>query len=49
MVCIDYLNPSELALLFPKLKQKANKVGCDLPIRYHSDLFQVEVSLLFDR
>jgi hypothetical protein len=46
---VDYLNPSELAVLFEKLEKKASDSGCDLLIKYHSDLFQVETSLLFDR
>jgi len=45
---VDYLNPAELAMLFDKLEKKASESGCDLLIKYHSDLFQVEASLLFD-
>jgi hypothetical protein len=45
---VDYLNPAELALLYEKLEKKASESGCDLLIKYHSDLFQVEASLLFD-
>jgi hypothetical protein len=45
---IDYLNPAELQTLFRRLEAKANEAGCDLLIKYHSDLFQVESSLLFD-
>ena len=45
---MDYLNPAELAMLFDKLEKKASESGCDLLIKYHSDLFQVEASLLFD-
>ncbi len=45
---INYLNPSELQTLFHRLEAKAEEAGCDLLIKYHSDLFQVESSLLFD-
>jgi hypothetical protein len=45
---IDYLNPKELQALFRRLEIKAQEAGCDLLIKYHSDLFQVESSLLFD-
>ncbi len=42
---MDYLNPS---VLFEKVEKKASNSGCDLLIKNHSDLFQVETSLLFD-
>ncbi len=45
---IDYLNPKELQALYQRLEAKAREAGCDLLIKYHSDLFQVESSLLFD-
>jgi len=45
---IDYLNPAELVTLFQQPAAKAKEAGCDLLIQYHSDLFQVEMSLLFD-
>ncbi len=45
---IDYLNPAELVNLFQQLSQRADEAGCDLLTQYHSDLFQVETSLLFD-
>jgi hypothetical protein len=45
---IDYLNPAELVTLFQQLSAKAEEARCDLLIQYHSDLFQVETSLLFD-
>jgi hypothetical protein len=45
---IDYLNPAELVTLFQQLLAKAKEARCDLLIQYHSDLFQVETSLLFD-
>jgi hypothetical protein len=32
-----------------QLQKWADKAGCDLLIIYHSDCFQVEASLLFDR
>ncbi|MFY7792423.1 MAG: hypothetical protein ACOVQS_01535, partial [Chitinophagaceae bacterium] len=45
---IDYLNPAELVNLFDQLARRADEAGCELLIQYHSDLFQVETSLLFD-
>jgi len=45
---MDYLNPKDLVTLFSKLQKRAYKAGCELLINYHSDLFQVEASLLFD-
>ncbi len=45
---VDYLNPTKLAVLFEKLEKKASNSGCDLLIKYHTDLFQMETSLLFD-
>jgi hypothetical protein len=45
---IDYLNPAELVQLYDQLAGRANEAGCELLIQYHSDLFQVETSLLFD-
>jgi hypothetical protein len=45
---IDYLNPADLQMLFRRLDAKAEEAGCDLLIKYHSDLLQVVSSLLFD-
>jgi hypothetical protein len=45
---IDYLNPAELVNLFQQLSKRADEAGCELLVQYHSDLFQVETSLLFD-
>ncbi len=45
---IDYLSPKQIRLLFSKLQTRANEFGCELLINHHSDLFQIEVSLLFD-
>jgi len=45
---VDYLNPSEMAALFKKLEERANEAGCELLVQYHSDLFQIETSLLYD-
>jgi hypothetical protein len=45
---IDYLNPAELVNLFRQLVIRADEAGCNLLIQSHSDLFQVETSLLFD-
>jgi hypothetical protein len=44
---IDYLNPAELVKLFQQLARRADEARCELLIQYHSDLFQVETSLLF--
>jgi hypothetical protein len=45
---VDYLNPAEMAKLFRKLEEWANEAGCELLIQYHSDLFQIETSLLYN-
>jgi hypothetical protein len=45
---IDYLNPAELVNLFQQLSKRADEAGCELLVQYHSYLFQVETSLLFD-
>jgi hypothetical protein len=45
---VDYLNPAEMAELFKKLEERANEAGCELLIQYHSNLFQIETSLLYD-
>ncbi len=45
---IDYLNPAELVQLYGQLAGRAEEAGCELLIQYHSDLFQVKTSLLFD-
>jgi hypothetical protein len=45
---VDYLNPAEMAELFRKLEERAAEAGCELLIQYHSDLFQIETSLLYD-
>jgi len=45
---VDYLNPAEMVELFRKLEERANEAGCELLIQYHSDLFQIETSLLYD-
>jgi hypothetical protein len=45
---VDYLNPAEMAALFKKLEERALEAGCELLIQYHSDLFQIETSLLYD-
>jgi hypothetical protein len=36
---IDYLNLAKLQALFLTLEKKAEEAGCDLLIKYHSDLF----------
>jgi hypothetical protein len=45
---VDYLNPAEMRELFKKLEDRAEEAGCELLIQYHSDLFQIETSLLYD-
>jgi len=45
---VDYLNPAEMAELFKKLEERALEAGCELLVQYHSDLFQIETSLLYD-
>lgn len=47
-LAVDYLNPEHLNQLFGEIKTRATELGCDLLIQYHTDLFQVEASLLFD-
>ncbi len=47
-LAVNYLNPSKLVTLFQRLEAKAAESGCDLLIKYHLDLFQVEASLLYD-
>jgi hypothetical protein len=44
----DYLNPEEMTRIFENIKIRAVELGCDLLIDYHTDLFQVEASLLYD-
>ncbi len=45
---VDYLNPAEMAELFKKLEERALEAGCELLVQYHSDLFQIETSLLYN-
>ncbi len=45
---VDYLNPSKMAALYKKLEERADEAGCELLVQYHSDLFQIETSLLYD-
>ena len=47
-LAIDYLSPKQIRTLFSKLQKRAGEFGCELLIQHHSDLFQIEVSLLFD-
>ena len=47
-LAIDYLSPQQIRTLFSKLKDRASEFGCELLLQHHSDLFQIEVSLLFD-
>ena len=45
---IDYLDPKSVNKLFKQVRERANQLGCDLLMEYHTDLFQIETSLLFD-
>jgi len=45
---IDYLDPRSIAKLFRQVKERATALGCDLLLEYHTDLFSIETSLLFD-
>ncbi len=45
---VDYLNPAKMAELFRKLEEQSLEAGCELLVQYHSDLFQIETSLLYD-
>ena len=47
-LAIDYLSPQQIRALYAQLTTRAAKFGCELVIQQHSDLFQIEVSLLFD-
>ena len=47
-LAVDFLNPEHLNALLFKIKKRASELGCDLLVEYHTDLFQVEATLLFD-
>lgn len=47
-LAVDYLTPMEIRNLFSELSKTAERLKCDLLIDHHSDLFQLETSLLFD-
>ena len=47
-LAVDYINPTQIRKLFQSLQERAAEFGCDLLITHHSDLFQIEVTLLFD-
>ena len=47
-LAIDYLSPCQIRALYARLVARAAKFGCELVIQQHSDLFQIEVSFLFD-
>jgi hypothetical protein len=47
-LAIDYLSPRQVRSLYARLVARAAEFGCELVIQQHSDLFQIEVSLLFD-
>ena len=47
-LAIDYLTPQEIRMLFSKLNGRASEFGCELLVKHHSDLLQLETSLLFD-
>lgn len=47
-LAVDYLTPGEIRKLYSELVLTAQKLKCDLLVHHHSDLFQLETSLLFD-
>jgi hypothetical protein len=47
-LAIDYLLPEEIKEIFVNVRTRARELGCELLIHHHSDLFQIETSLLFD-
>jgi hypothetical protein len=47
-LAIDYLSPMQVRALYARLVSRASEFGCELVLQHHSDLFQIEVSLLFD-
>jgi len=47
-LAIDYLDPKSINTMFQQVKERANQLGCDLLMEYHTDLFSIETSLLFD-
>ena len=47
-LAIDYLSPRQVRALYARLVARASEFGCELVIQHHSDLFQIEASLLFD-
>jgi hypothetical protein len=47
-LAIDYLSPRQIRLLYSRLVDRAAEFGCELILQHHSDLFQIEASLLFD-
>ena len=47
-LAIDYIDTNKVREIFDTIKDKAQELGCDLLIQFHTDLFQVEASLLFD-
>ena len=47
-LAVDYLTPNEIRNLYVELVASSKRMRCDLLIDHHSDLFQLETSLLFD-
>jgi len=47
-LAVDLLSAQEIRSLYSKLVIRAQEFGCDLLLEHHSDLFQLETSLLFD-
>jgi hypothetical protein len=45
---VDFLNPTEMAELFQKLEEHVAKASCELLVQYHSNLFKIKISLLYD-
>jgi hypothetical protein len=45
---VDYLGADEVCLIFKNVKERAEELNCQLLITQHSDLYQIETSMLFD-
>lgn len=47
-LAIDHLDPKSVTKLFKDVRDQASLQQCNLLMDYHTDLFQIETSLLFD-
>jgi hypothetical protein len=45
---VDYLTPHEIRQVYERVKSRARELGYELLIDHHTDIFQVEATLLFD-